>query len=347
MKLTVLIFYSLLISAISEQSKDSIGEIIAKGQMPNVIRDKSGTLHIVYGTGDSIMYLTSSDGAKKFSNPVLISKIRGLAASHTRGPQIAVNQNELVLTACNDLGDIFSFVMSQSGNWLATGRVNDVDTVAKENLMSLSSEGSNTYAVWLDLRDGQNKIFAARSSDGGRTWSKNKMIYTSPGKTVCECCKPSVAVDGSKLYIMFRNSIDGNRDMYLIRSDDYGNSFGAAQKLGMGSWALNGCPMDGGGIVVNNGIPQTVWNRKSVIYAAEPGKEEKEIGKGRNCTIESVNGENIYAWVENGEIVVLKPGGVKLNLGKGLQPALKAVDSNTVICIWENEKQIHRALVGI
>jgi hypothetical protein len=344
MKLTVIIFYLLLISGINEPNAK---EIIAKGQMPNVIRDKSGTLHMVYGTGDSIMYLISSDGAKKFSNPVLISRIPKLAASHTRGPQIAVNKDGLVLTACNEQGDIFSFVMSQSGNWLATGRVNDVDTVAKENLMSLSSDGSNTYAVWLDLRDGQNKIFGARSSDGGRTWSKNKMIYTSPDKTVCECCKPSVAVDGSKLYIMFRNWIDGNRDMYLIRSDDYGNSFGAAQKLGMGSWALNGCPMDGGGIVLKNGIPQTVWNRESIIYAAEPGKEEKQIGKGRNCTLEIVNGKNVYSWIEEGEVVVLKPGGEKLNLGKGQQPVLKAVDSKTVICIWENEKQIHRALVGI
>jgi hypothetical protein len=30
--------------------------------------------------------------------------------------------------------------------------------------------------------------------------------------------------------------------------------------------------------------------------------------KGKNCTIESVNGKNVYAWVEDGEVIILKPG---------------------------------------
>ena len=62
--------------------------IIANGQMPNIIKDKTGMLHLVYGTGDSIMYLYSSDGGRSFSNPALISVLPKLAASHTRGPQI-------------------------------------------------------------------------------------------------------------------------------------------------------------------------------------------------------------------------------------------------------------------
>ena len=322
--------------------------IIANGQMPNVIKDKAGILHLVYGIGDSIMYLYSKDGGKSFSKGSLVSTLPKLAASHTRGPQIAVISNGLLLTACTSPGNIFSFLKTGSGNWKLSGKVNDRDTVAKENLMALSAEGLNAFAVWLDLRDGHNKIFGARSSDGGRSWSKNILVYASPDKTVCECCKPSVVMKGNNVYVMFRNWLNGNRDMYLITSHDSGKSFSKAQKLGEGNWPLNGCPMDGGAIALNKKEnPVTVWNRKGIIYTCEPGAEEREVGKGRSCTLKTVDGKNVYAWLENGEVVVLKPGGQKVSLGKGIQPVLESIDNDHVVCIWENDKQIHSSLVPL
>ncbi len=111
--------------------------------------------------------------------------------------------------------------------------------------MVLSADGQNAFAVWLDLRDKHNKIFGAKSTDGGKTWGKNIMIYASPDTTVCECCKPSVVMKGNNIYVMFRNWLNGNRDLHIIQSTDIGLNFGQAQKLGAGSWTLNGCPMDG------------------------------------------------------------------------------------------------------
>ncbi|MGB8192697.1 MAG: hypothetical protein WCF67_12295, partial [Chitinophagaceae bacterium] len=136
--------------------------------------------------------------------------------------------------------------------------------------------------------------------------------------------------------------------MYLIQSSDGGNTFGQAQKLGKRSWALDGCPMDGGGVAINsNGNSATVWRRKSAIYACEPGKDEKQLGEGKSCTITSVNDKNVYAWVEDGHIVVLKPNGMKEQLGKGQQPVIKAINATHVLCVWEYEKQIHKAIVAI
>jgi len=321
---------------------------IATGQMPNIAKDNSGNVHLVYGNGDSILYSYSSDRGKTFSTPSLIAVLPKLAASHMRGPQIAATSTGLSVTACNDLGDIFSFNKDQSGHWMQTARVNDMDTVAKENLMALAADGDNAFAVWLDLRDEHNKIFGAKSSDGGKTWAKNIMVYASPDTTVCECCKPSVAIKGNNIYVMFRNWLDGNRDLYLIQSSDGGNTFGQAQKLGNGSWALNGCPMDGGKVVIDkNGNPETVWNRKGTIFSCEPGKEEKKLGEGRSCTMESVNGKNVYAWVEDGNIILMKSRGMKKNLGKGQLPILKAVNNEHVLCVWENDKQIHRSVLEL
>src|SRR5919199_1471209 len=71
------------------------------------------------------------------------------------------------------------------------------------------------------------------------------------------------------MLMMFRNWINGNRDLYLITSSNNGKTFGQAQKLGVGNWKLNGCPMDGGGLAVNkNGTAETVWRREGKIYAS-------------------------------------------------------------------------------
>ena len=235
-----------------------------------------------------------------------------------------------------------------SGNWKAANRVNDIDTVAKEGLMALSADGQNTFAVWLDLRDKHNKIFGAKSIDGGKSWSKNIMVYASPDTTVCECCNPSVVVKGDKVFVMFRNLLQGNRDLYLAQSADGGNTFNQANKLGTGSWVLNGCPMDGGGLAVDkNDIVQTVWRRESKIYTAEPGKAEKEIGEGRGCTIEIIAGSMVYAWTEKGNVVCLLPDGKKEIVGKGQLPLIKAIDNKRLICIWEHEKEIYRSVIDI
>ncbi|HET6995953.1 MAG TPA: sialidase family protein [Chitinophagaceae bacterium] len=310
--------------------------------------DRSGNPQLVFGNGDSILYSSSADGGKTFSSSALVAVVPKLAASHMRGPQIAATANGLLVTACTDLGDIFSFIRDGSGNWSKTGRVNDVDTMAKENLMALAADGDKAFAVWLDLRDGHNKIFGARSSDGGKTWSKNMLVYASPDTTVCECCKPSVVVKGDNIYIMFRNQLNGNRDLYLVQSSDGGTNFGEAKKLGLGSWSLNGCPMDGGGLALaKDGNIETVFNRQGVIYSCEPGNEEKELGRGRSCTMESVNGKNVYAWVEEGNVVIVKPRGMKKNLGKGQLPLVKALNNEHVLCIWENDKKIHREILEL
>jgi hypothetical protein len=321
-------------------------ERIADGQMPSVARDENG-VYLVYGNRDSILYTSSKDKGKSFNTPKLIRILPDLAASHTRGPQIGVTKNGLIITACNNDGDIFSFALDKKGNVIKQSRVNDVDTAAKENLMALSSDGDRVFATWLDLRNGHNEIYGSLSNDGGITWSKNIRIYHSPDTTVCECCKPSVVVSGNNVYVMFRNWLDGNRDIYLISSTDGGQTFGNAKKSGTGSWALKGCPMDGGGLTVENNVVNTVWNRQGKIYAVKYGEEEKPVGEGRSCTIASVDKKQIYAWVENKQVVYLDHNNKKHILGRGQQPVLKAINKELAICIWENDKVIHKAVVKI
>jgi hypothetical protein len=283
----VFISFFLSISGCREQTKEQGSPvIIGSGQMPDMESDTHDNVYIVYGSGDSIMYSSSPDQGKTFTVPDLIAILPELAASHMRGPQIAYSKNGVSIIACNKTGNIYSYHREISGKWSKGVKVNDVDGVAKEGLMTINAGGEFMYAAWLDLRDKHNKIFGAASNDGGKSWAKDQLIYASPDSTVCECCKPSVVVRGNKVTVMFRNWLHGNRDMYIIRSTDGGVSFGQVQKLGNGNWPLNGCPMDGGGLsVLDNNAIQTVWNRKGKIFSCEPGYPEKEIGEGKECRI--------------------------------------------------------------
>ena len=346
----VIPFVFLLVACIEKKQQQKDDVVIANGQMPAMANDKNtNTLHVVFGSGDSIMYTSSADKGITFSAPVLVAALPHVYTFATRGPQIAVTGKGVVVTACTTEGNIYTFYKEKSGGWKHGNMVNDADTVCKEGLMALGADGDNVFATWLDLRDNKrNKIYGARSIDGGKTWNKNILIYASPDSSVCECCKPSIVVWKNKVAVMFRNWLDGNRDLYLAQSNDGGNSFDTAQKLGTGSWKLDGCPMDGGNIAVdNNGKIQTVWRRNSSVYFDMPGSAEKQLGEGKNCTLETVNNKNVYAWTENDNVVIIKPGGTKKIAGEGSMPVLKAIDNNHIICLWENSKQIHASLIGL
>lgn len=325
--------------------------LIGVGGVPSLKKDGSNGLHLIYGNKDSILYIYSADGGKSFKPAQLVDIVPGLFSYAMRGPQIAVANDNVIVTATTKDGDIYYFSKHiSSPTWSKGSRLNDVKGVAAEGLMCLAADKSNVFAAWLDTRGGDKgqRLYAARSADGGKNWTNDFLIYASPDSTICECCKPSIAMKNKNVYVMFRNWIDGDRDLYLISSRDGGRKFGKAQQLGDGHWKLDGCPMDGGGLTVNSkGEVNTVWRRNSTIYAATPGKTETKVGEGKICTITSVNRRNVYAWVQNGEVVITTSDNKIIQLGKGMVPVLEPVNNNMIACAWENEKQVYFALISL
>jgi hypothetical protein len=323
--------------------------VLANGEMPFLATDHNAQFHLVFGQGDSIMYSASDGKDAGFSKPVLVAKIPGLFSSSMRGPQIIATDRGTAIIACTQSGNIYSLWKDPLGHWGGPSKVNDLEGVSKEGLIALGADGKYLFAIWLDLRGNKkNKLVGARSDDGGKTWSKNMIIYNSPDGSICECCKPSIAVKGDQVFILFRNSLKGNRDLYLINSNNGGRNFGKAEKLGEGSWPLNGCPMDGGGLSLNdNNNPQTIWRRKNKLYACEPGKAEKEIGEGRNPSIAIVQGQNVYVWSGSGEIILTTAKGKKQILGKGSLPVIKSTSDGRIVCAWENNQHIEVASLNL
>jgi len=163
-------------------------------------------------------------------------------------------------------------------------------------------------AAWLDLRSHGTQVYAAMSRDAGVTWSQDQMVYQSPSGSICECCHPSVAVSATgEIAVMFRNRLAGARDLYLVRSEDAGRTFGSALKLGQGTWPLEACPMDGGALAFGaDDRLITVWRRGDDVLLAQPGGNEQRLGTGRDPALAvSGDGTRYAVWRSDEGLVIV------------------------------------------
>ena len=318
--------------------------LIARGEQPQVAMDTQGTIRIVFGLDDQILCVSSADHGMTFTSPVTVGEVKDMHLGMSRGPQIASSAQYSVITAMDKKGNIHAFSLNHGTNqWIKNGVVNDSPSSAPEGLMSIAADDQdNFYAVWLDTRqDSKNKIYVASVEGGTAQWSKNVMAYQSPDGTVCECCKPNITVKNSKVYIMFRNWLNGSRDMYVMQSDGESLSFASLQKIGVGTWKLNGCPMDGGGIFVDNqNAVHTSWQREGKIFYSQPDKKEIQVGEGRASSIGGK--ENLVVAWQEGTTLKAKylSTGKEVNVGEGSFIKVIALNDKKVLCIWENNGNI-------
>ena len=244
---------------------------------------------LTYGVGNAVYFAASHDGGRQWSEPMKVAEDGVMSLGMHRGPRVAIAGPVIVISAVAGPkgkgadGDIQTWRSTDGGKtWAAGPRVNDTVSSAREGLHAMAgSPDGLLFAAWLDDRSGRKEVYGAVSNDGGLSWT-NRLIYHAEGGSVCECCHPSVLIskDGS-VYVMFRNSLAGARDLYLAHSRDRGSSF-SISKLGTGTWKLEACPMDGGGLTEDSNGVRTIWRRADTVYEARPGETEREIAKGKN-----------------------------------------------------------------
>lgn len=317
------------------------------GRQPRAAVTAAGLIAVVYGEGDQIYCRTSVDG-RVFGAATRVAEVRQLLLGGRRGPQITSAGEGFVVTAIGKDGDLLSWRSADAGrSWAGPTVVNDTPGSAREGLHGVAGGGGpgSVHVVWLDLRDGLTKVYTASSRNGGGSFGANRLVYASPGGTVCECCQPTVAADdGGAVAIMWRNLLAGRRDMYLVRSNDGGRTFGAAAKLGNGSWPLEACPMDGGGIAAGGGRVATVWRREDVIWAAAPDAPEEALGRGRNAVVAMGAPGLLRAWqTADGNVVVqaVDKAGKAVPVGRGGFAAFGAAPDGKgeIVLVWEDPER--------
>jgi hypothetical protein len=322
-------------------------EPVFAGLQPQLSIDTQGTVRLVFGRSDSIFCTTSDNGGNSFSKPVFVGSVQGMHLGNTRGPQVASSARYSVVTAIDTTGAIHFFRLNHArGQWNYSGIVNDKKGSAPEGLMSLAADTQDRfYAVWLDVRNAQknNICFSALGSDK-KVWTKNKLVYVSPAGHVCECCKPALAVNGSTIAIQFRNWRSGSRDLYLLFSSNQGRTF-TTRKLGTGTWKLNACPMDGGGIALDRTKkPHTVWRRADTIYYCQPGAPEVALATGRSCSIAvRADGKQAVSLLQqDGMVKIVNVHSKKERIaGRGNFAKCLMLPNGNLLCAWEDHKTIH------
>ena len=312
-----------------------------------------GQVAMVFGGGSSIYFAASPDQGRTFRAPIKVAEVGSLALGRHRGPRLAILKNALVISAIAheakatgphvhgsaEAGNLMAWRSTDRGvTWTRGGVINDVPASAREGLhaMAASPDGS-LFAAWLDLREKGTRLYGSRSTDGGVTWQKNVLLYESPEGTICQCCHPTLAFDETgRLFAMWRNALDGSRDLYLTSSTD-GQRFAPAQKLGQGTWKLNACPMDGGALAVTQGKVVSAWRRDGDVFLAEAGAPEQKVGTGKDVALARGKRGTYIAWTHESAIEVLTPNATAPTL---LAPAgafvnLSRLPDGSVLAAWE------------
>jgi hypothetical protein len=219
--------------------------------------------------------------------------------------------------------------------------LNTVPRSAAEGLHALASDGRNQVAaVWLDLRNGKTELWSSVSLDGGKTWTANNLAYRSPGQTICECCHPSAAyTDSGNLVVMWRNWLDGSRDMFRALSSDGGKTFAPATKIGTGTWKLPACPMDGGSLTVEGERATFAWRRDKTLYATTDPASETEISdSGTQPVVVRTAAGAAYVWQNGGNLYWRAPGSGEASLfalgGEYAASAWNPKQQNSTV-VWE------------
>jgi len=92
-----------------------------------------------------------------------------------------------------------------------------------------SNLGSFRYIVWSAGDEEDRFILFTRSTDGGRSYLPSVSLS---GKSHSEVFNPEVSSSGKNVYVVWQGESDnGNQDIFLRKSSDYGASFGDIENI--------------------------------------------------------------------------------------------------------------------
>lgn len=301
---------------------------IPNAAQPQLCAAADGRVWLAYGQGGSVFVARSDDGGATFGQANKVAAPAKLALGMRRGPRIAAHGDRVTVTVIGT--ELFAFSSADGGKtWSQPVTINEVPTSAREGLHDLGcGPDGGLFVTWLDMRNGAMELWGAASSDGGRTWSKNEQVYRSSDKAICECCHPTALFDAEgNLAVMWRNAVEGSRDMWMTTRAKGAAQFTPARKLGDGNWKLNACPMDGGKIVaLGAGKFASVWQRAGEVFFAPAGGAEVLLGKGKQPVAVARGAEMFVLWQQGNDLVSAT------GTGKG-EPTKRAADARFAVVV--------------
>ena len=228
---------------------------------PKLTTAPDGRIVLTFSEKEGTMahyYVAVSDNAgRTFTTPRSIGLAEFGAAILQRQPYVVLDKNNIMHVAVeqsignneralhhrssSDMGASWSMPVRISAE--PPARPQDFATIAVDD------EGAiyiSYISVLSDASDEYTHIFLVRSTDGGKTWSRERRVDAFAVGGCCECCIQNIIVDAKgDVVIAFRSNIMNRRDIHIVRSSDGGQTFTAPQLIQSEPWFIDGCPGTG------------------------------------------------------------------------------------------------------
>jgi Neuraminidase (sialidase) len=245
-----------------------------------------------------IMFSKTMDQGMTWSKPVSISKITGDCLDDdltAEGAVPAVGPNgEIYVAWARDSKIWFNYSLDEGKTWLeqeleianqVKGWVLDIPGIYRCNGLpvtvcdiSNSKYKGNVYVNWGDQRNGEDDtdIWLKKSSDGGKTWSKDIKVNGDDSKHHQFLSWMTVDQVTGYIYLVYydrRNRDDEHTEVYLSFSKNGGDSF-TDHKISETAFKPNPKVFFGDytNISVHNGVIRPIWTRldnfKISLYTA-------------------------------------------------------------------------------
>ncbi len=183
----------------------------------SVVTDSKGNIFLAWQSFDGDIFLSkSADAGKTWSAPVQVNDVKGKANAGHASFLAVLPDDRLVLTwwdsrkqTSGNENDVFADSSADGLTWGSDVQINDDDARYQEDpSLAVGRSGACAgivYAVWQDFRSKKSyDVYAARSLDGGKTWSKNEAIANDLAE---DEMNPAIAIDSTcKIGVAWRDA---------------------------------------------------------------------------------------------------------------------------------------------
>jgi hypothetical protein len=151
-------------------------------------------------------------------------------SSYSEFPAIALDGSYIYVVWCDGTPWNHEIYFKRSSDRGATWSANMklTNNAGDSYLPAIAVDGPNIYVVWQDdTPTYYPEIYFKRSADRGATWTANKRLTNNTGYSSA----PTIAVDGSNIYVAWDDDTPGKSEIYFKRSVDRGVSWTANKRL--------------------------------------------------------------------------------------------------------------------
>lgn len=221
---------------------------------PRIVSQGDGNLIVFWSKGGIEPHLYMVNISNGVIDPVIDIPLGGVSPNIWGGgigPEIAADENHIYVTM-EVYGEAIYCIHSSDGGQSFESPVEAFvppsDRRATEPLIEITSDGNPIISyINTNANEGDARYETVSSTDFGQTFLPPVHSSASAnGAEVCECCPASMEVSGDEsIDLAFRNNDDNLRDIWVVRSNDNGETFPIAIDLDQTNWTVSACPTSG------------------------------------------------------------------------------------------------------